>query len=188
MRVSLNLSTAPQENRRPFIAAAVLIGLVAIVSLVFLSRAAYVSWQSNRLVRSQIAVAQARIQETTAQQARLAAYFKTPQAREITDRADFLNSLIDERSFPWTRIFESLEETLPDGVRVVSIAPRLVNGRAEVAISVGAVNDEQKIKFEEAIEKSKAFSNLEIVSERRDAKADSLDQILLQLKVVYEIT
>jgi Tfp pilus assembly protein PilN len=188
MKVSLNLSTAPQENRRPFVAGSIVLGLVGVVALVLLSRAAYASWESNREVRSQIAAAQARIRATSSQQALLAAYFRGSQARQITDRADFLNSLIDERSFPWTRIFQSLEETLPDGVRVVSIAPRLVNGRAEVTLAIGAANDQQKIKFLQAIEKSKAFSNLEITSERRDNKADSLDQILLQLKVVYETT
>jgi len=186
VKVRLNLSTAPQENRRPFIAASLLIGLLGALALVLLSRAAYHSWESNRVERSQISAVQARIRESAIEQARLAAYFQGSGPRDVMDRANFLNSLIGERSFPWTRIFESLEQTLPDGVRVVSISPKLANGRAEVTLSVGAVNDEQKIKFLQAMEKSKDFSNLEIVSERRAEKADVFDQIVLQLKVTYE--
>jgi Tfp pilus assembly protein PilN len=163
-----------------------LIGVMGLIALVLLSRAAYDAWQSNRLVRSQIASVEDQISESRLQQARLVSYFHSSQARDILDRANFLNSLIGERSFPWTRIFESLEQTLPDGVRVVSISPKLVNGRAQVTLTIGAANDAQKIKFRQAIEKSKDFSSLEIVSERRNDKADSLDQILLELNVIYE--
>ncbi|HKS67484.1 MAG TPA: hypothetical protein VJR26_09625 [Candidatus Acidoferrales bacterium] len=186
MKVRLNLSTAPQENRRPFIATSLLAGVLGALALVLLSRAGYDSWQANRTERSQISALQARIRESAIEQSRLATYFQGVEPRDVMGRANFLNSLIGERSFPWTKIFESLEQTLPDGVRVVSIAPKLVDGRAQVTLSIGAANDEQKIKFLQAMEKSKDFSNLEIVSERRAERADSLDQIVLQLKVTYE--
>lgn len=190
MKVRLNLSTTPQQNRRPFIAAAILTGVVAVLALVTLSRAAYVSWNSNREVRAEISTLQEQIRQSSADQAQLAAYFRSSQARDILDRANFLNSLIDERSFPWTDIFQSLEQTLPDGVRVVSISPTLVNGRAELKLTVGAVNDQQKVQFLKAMEKSRSFSNLEITSERHNTQtqgtADPLDQIMLDLTVDYE--
>lgn len=191
MKVRLNLTTAPQENRRPFVAAAVLIGAIGAIALIVLSWAAFGSWSSDRDVRSQISSLQDQIRQSTAEQARLAAYFHTPQARDIMDRANFLNSLIDERSFPWTDIFQSLEQTLPDGVRVVSISPRLVNGRAELKLTIGAANDQQKVRFLKAMESSKSFSNLEITSERHSTQpgqADPLDQVVLELEVMYQTT
>ena len=188
MQVRLNLSTTPQPNRRPFLAAAVLVGVIAALALVLLSRAAYDSWQSNRVVRARIATLQQQIRRTSAQQARLAAYFQGPQARDIMDRANFLNSLIDERSFPWTDIFASLEKTLPDGVRVVSISPTLVNGRAQLKLVVGAANDQQKVNFLRAMETSKSFSNLEIMAERHSENPGPLDQVELELSVDYQAT
>lgn len=188
MKVRLNLSTAPQENRRPFVAAAVLIGVIGAIALAALSWSAYGSWSSNRAVRAQISSLEDQIRRSTAEQARLAVYFRTSQARDIMDRANFLNSLIDERSFPWTDIFQSLEQTLPDGVRVVSISPKLVNGRAELKLTVGAANDQQKVRFLKAMETSKSFSNLEITSERHPPQADALDQVVLELEVVYQTT
>ncbi len=74
------------------------------------------------------------------------------------DRSGFLNSLIDERSFPWTRIFTDLEKAIPPGVRVITLTPRLVDGRAEVSMQVGVVSAESEIQFLQAMEKSKAFS------------------------------
>jgi Tfp pilus assembly protein PilN len=188
MKIRLNLSTTPQENRRPFVAATVLIGVIAAIALLVISRAAYESWNADREVRAQIAALESQIRQSSAEQAELAVYFRSPQAGDIMDRANFLNSLIDERSFPWTDIFQSLEQTLPDGVRVVSISPKLVNGRAELKLTVGAANDEQKVRFLRAMETSRSFSNLEITAERHSEKADPLDQILLELNVMYQTT
>lgn len=186
MKLRLNLTTSPRENRRPFLAAATLIGAIGLIALAFLSRAAYRSWQSNRAARANMAELEQQIRESSARQTELAAYFRAPEAQKILDRANFLNSLIGERSFPWTKIFAALEETLPPGVRVVSISPHLINGRAELALTIGAANDEQKLHFLEAMEKSKSFSNVQPLSEHRSDEASAVDKVLLELKVVYE--
>jgi Tfp pilus assembly protein PilN len=192
MKLRLNLSTAPRENRRPFFAVATLLGTIGLIALALLSQVAYHAWQANRSERSTMADLERQIRESSARQAQLALHFRTPEAQRVLDRASFLNSLISERSFPWTKIFAALEETLPDGVRVVNIAPKLVKGRAEVDLTVGADNDEQKIRFLRAMEKSKSFSDVEVTLERRmDASnasnaSNAQDRILLKLKVAFE--
>src|ERR1700751_3520514 len=119
MKLHLNLSTKPQENRRPFVVTASVIGTVGLIALVVLSEAAYHSWQANRTVRAQISNLEEQVRESSAKQAQLAAYFRTPGVQKTLDRAAFLHGLITERSFPWTKIFVTLEETIPAGVRVV---------------------------------------------------------------------
>jgi len=126
-----------------------------------------------------------RIRSGEQRQRELAAEFRAPAAQQVLERSAFLNSLIDERSFPWTKIFMDLEDTLPPGVRVVSISPRLVNGRAEVTLEVGATDDEGKIQFLQAIEKSKMFSGMVITSERRSDQPSIPDKIVLNLTVWY---
>jgi hypothetical protein len=93
--------------------------------------------------------------------------------------------LIDERSFPWTKIFMDLEKTLPPGVRIVSISPHLVNGRAEVGLQVGVMSDESEIQFLEAIEKSPVFSRVEVDQVRPVSQVGVADKILLNLTVWY---
>jgi Tfp pilus assembly protein PilN len=188
MKVRLNLSTTPQDNRRPFLATAALLGTVGILAFAMLFRATYTSWESNRELHARVAELQGRIARASARQSELAAYFRSADAQRILDRANFLNSLIDERSFPWTKVFATLEETMPPGVRVVAVSPKLVNGRAQVDLTIGAVDSEQEVRFLKAMEKSKAFSNVEITSERRDEKQDTPDRILVELKVTYETT
>jgi Tfp pilus assembly protein PilN len=187
MKLHLNLATAPEPNKRPFLAGAAAAGTVGVVALLLLSHAAYKSWQASRELRSDISNLEGEIQRDQQRQQELQAYFQGPEAKQILDRSSFLNSLIDERSFPWTKIFMDLEETLPPGVRVVSIAPRLVNGRAEVTLEVGALTDESKIQFLEAIEKSKTFSGMVIKDEHHSDQPGS-DRITLELTVWYSTT
>jgi len=188
MKLHLNLATAPHPNRRPFLAAAALIGTVGVFALVLLSHAAYRSWQATRQLRAEINHWEQGIRAGQQRQQELESYFRSPAARQTLDRSAFLNSLIDERSFPWTKIFMDLEQTLPPGVRVVSISPQLVNGRAEVTLEVGAVSDESKIQFLQAIEKSKMFSGMVVRDERHSEQLGSADRITLDLTVWYSTT
>ena len=77
-----------------------------------------------------------------------------------------------------------LEQTLPPGVRVVSIAPRLDNGRAEVTLQIGAQSDESKIEFLKAIEQSKAFTGM-VVKDEQHREQGGEDKIVLDLTVWY---
>lgn len=176
MKLRLNIATSPQENNRPFVAGAVLIGAVALVTLVILARQTYVTWQSNIQLRSETARLEAQIAEKQVEQQQLKAYFDRKDVQQIRDRADFLNSLISERTFPWTKIFMDLENTLPPGVRVVSIAPKLVNGRADVEMVIGASSDESKQRFLEAIEKSKDFSDITVDDEKTSDQSGNPDR------------
>jgi Tfp pilus assembly protein PilN len=188
MKLHLNLATAPQPNNRPFIAGAVATGAIGLVALAFLSHAAYASWRSTRTLHAQVATLETTIQASHERQQSLGDYFRSSSARQILARAAFLNSLIDERSFPWTKIFTDLENTLPPGVRVISISPHLTNGRAEVTLKIGALTDQSKIQFLQAIEKSNVFSGMVVKDERRSTLPADVDPIVLNLTVWYSTT
>jgi hypothetical protein len=186
MKLRLNLSTTPQENNRPFVAGAVLVGTLGLLALLILSHAAYTSWQSNRDLRIETSRWQKEIQATVRRQQDLDAYFKAPAARQVMDRSAFLNALIDERSFPWTQIFMDLEKTLPPGTRVISISPHLVNGRAEVTMQVGVASTENEIQFLHAMEKSDVFSGIQVNQVHPvTVPGQGSDKILLDLTVRY---
>lgn len=188
MKLRLNVATAPQENNRPFIAGICFVGALALIALLFLSRAAYNARQSNTELRSDTARLEQQIRVDSMRQQDLQNYFNRSNVKLIMEQAKFLNSLISERSFPWTKIFMDLEQTLPPGVHVVSIAPKLVNGRADVSMVIGASSDATKIQFLEALEKSKNFSE---VTEDDEHPADipgSSDHVTVKLDFWYETT
>jgi hypothetical protein len=184
MKLGLNLSSSPRENHRPFVATATLLGLIGLAALLILSHGAYDSWRASRALRGEIAGWEAEIRIDQQKQRDLEAYFHSPRAQQVIDRSVFLNSLIDERSFPWTKIFMDLEKTLPTGVRVVSISPKLQNGRVQVDLEVGASGDDSKIEFLEAIEKSPVFSGMVVKDEHKSELAGP-DKVVLNLTVWY---
>src|SRR6202042_958347 len=188
MKLRLNLSTTPLENKRPFAAAASVLGAVGLLIFLLLAHAAYTSWRANRQLRAEISHWQTEIRANRQRQAELEAYFQTPQAREVLDRAAFLNSLIGQRSFPWTKIFMDLERTLPPGVRVVNISPKLQNGRAQVELTIGAESDESKIKFLQNLERSKVFSDIQVKDDRHSDQLSGGDKITVQLTAWYSTT
>jgi hypothetical protein len=188
MKLHLNLATSPQANNRPFVATAVLMGTIGVLALLGLSHAAYASWRANRELREDTARWEAVIRADQQQQRALEAAFRDRSAQQVLDRSTFLNSLIDQRAFPWTKIFMDLEQTLPSSVRVVSITPAITNGRVELSLQVGAMTDEGKVEFLQAIEKSKVFSGMVVKDDRRSEQASSPDKILLDLTVWYSTT
>ena len=188
MKLRLNLSTAPLDNKRPFLAATSALAAVGVLTFLLLSHAAYTSWRSSRDLRSEISRWQTEIRANREKQATLEAYFQTAQAKQVLDRAAFLNSLIGQRSFPWTKVFMDLEQILPPGVRVVNISPKLESGRAQVELTIGAESDESKIKFLQNLERSKVFSDIQVKDDCHSEQLSGGDKITVQLTAWYSTT
>ena len=187
MKLHLNLSTSALENKRPFLVGAGALGAIGLLTLLGFGHAAYSSWHANRELRIDIDKWENQVRTLQQQQTELANYFQEPASKEILDRAAFLNSQIDARSFPWSKIFMDLEPVLPAGVRVISISPKMNNGRVEVDLTIGAGTDEQKLKFIESLEKSHAFSNIRLKDDRHSDQPN-VDKIQLVLSAVYATT
>src|ERR1700682_7442 len=186
MRVRLNLATKAQETHRRFMVVA---GLVAAVAgIIFLAFGLHVYSVRNvdARLRAQSEATSRKIAELQAERAELERFFAQPENAKLHDRAAFLNSLIDGRSFNWTQMFMDLERILPGGVRVVSIEPRQVKGRVEVKLTVGAASDETKLKFLRALEESRQFSGIELDSEHGSSKGPGAgDQKVVELTAIY---
>jgi Tfp pilus assembly protein PilN len=192
MKIRLNLATNPPDNNRPFIAGISATGLVAAVAFIFLFHSALVSWEASRELRRDISQLQGQVRMLESRRQGLETYFNGPAARQTLDRAGFLNSMIQQRSFPWTKLFMDLEDTLPAGVRVISIVPELHGGRVSVKLTFGAMTDESKVKFLQALENSKEFSGIEVIGEKHSEPTAQIggvkDHVVVDLQAWYETT
>ncbi len=92
---------------------------------------------------------------------------------KLNERAIFIKSVIEARSINWTQMFMDLEHTLPPGVHVVRIEPKLEKGIVSVKFVVGAVNQESELKLLKAFEESKSFSHVELTSEHAASQPGS---------------
>ena len=188
MRVPVNLATNPMETHRRFLT---LYGtLVSLASILFV----VLGWHVNtvrktdaafRVQRERLA---AQIVSLTNQREQLDHFFMQPENAKLHGRAMFVNSIIDAQSFNWTQMFMDLEHILPGGVRVMSIEPKHVGGQAAVRLTVGATNEDAKRDFLDALEKSDAFSHVELSSVRAANRPTDTDQIVMELTVFYSRT
>ena len=188
MRVPVNLATNPMETHRRFLTLyGTLMSLAAVLFVIL-------GWHANtvrktdatfRIQRERLA---GQINSLTNQREQLDHFFMQPENAKLHGRAMFVNSIIDAQSFNWTQMFMDLEHILPGGARVMSIEPKQVGGQAAVRLTVGATNEDAKRDFLDALEKSDAFSHVELSSVRAANRPTDTDQIVMELTVFYSRT
>lgn len=186
MNVRLNIATKPLESQRKFYVSASLVAVLGSVLFLALGWHVYSAFRAQQDLRRKEQDNDRVAAQLTERRRALDEFFARPDNSRLKDRVAFLNSFIDESSFDWTRMFMDLEKTLPVGVHVVSIQPKLEKGHVFVHLSVGAVSDEAKIKFLRAIENSPVFSGVQLLNVRGpNAAAGNSDLAVMELNVIY---
>src|SRR6202790_4344267 len=178
MKVRLNLATSPLESNRRFAVAASAIGFLAILGLLLLSWNAFSVWRVDKVFRTRQATLENQIAVLQQQRQNLASFFDQLETVKRRQRAAYLNALIQQRAFPWIKIFMDLERILPEGVRVVSIEPKLSGDTLQLTFLVGARAHEGKLKFLKALENSPEFSHIELLNESRPARPEQTDRVM----------
>ena len=122
MRV-VNLSQRPFLNRRPVQRVATLLWIVGALMLatnawLFTS---YLSGTTKN--RERIVELNSEIDAAEAEFDRLGQRLSEVALGERNQRAVYLNELIDQRTFPWSRLFDDLEDALSDDVYLTLVSP-----------------------------------------------------------------
>jgi type IV pilus assembly protein PilN len=187
MKVRLNLATSPLESNRRFAVGATVIGTLGVLALFALSWNAYSVWRSEKVSRARQAALETQIAVLQQQRQSLQAFFDQPETVKRRQRAAYLNALIQQRAFPWIKIFMDLEKILPEGVRVVSIEPKLAGDSVQLRFTVGALTDEGKLKFLKTLETSPEFSQIRLLNESSAGRNDQQDRVVLVLEAQYSV-
>jgi type IV pilus assembly protein PilN len=190
MRVRLNLATKALETHRRFLAGAGLTAFFASLAFLWLGWHVYSVRKIDAELRTRTERTRQERAKLEAQRKDLERYFSQKDIANLHDRAAFINTILDARSFNWTLMFMDLERILPGGVRVISIEPRQVAGHVEVKLNVGAISDEAELKFLHALEESKEFTEVQVqtVHSSNSTGNQAGDQKVIQLTTVYSRT
>ena len=162
-----NLATRPFYNQR-----AVLLAIgAALLALVGLSAGNIVAFshlsERERELGGDVRQAEARALDLQQQTRRLRQGLNTEQVESITAAATEANGLIDRRVFSWIDLLGEFERTLPDDVRIVSIAPETdKEGRLVIVVSVLARRAEDVDTFRSALASGTRFTNVVPMRER----------------------
>ena len=122
MRV-VNLSKRPFVNRRPLVRLAILLWLAGAVLLGINISLYSDHWQGTAENRQRLSEVNEDLDQE--RQSLVAIDQKRSQVRlsRQNRKAAFLNTLISQRAFPWSALFDRLEEVTPYEVRLVAIQP-----------------------------------------------------------------
>ena len=189
MNVRLNLATKPLESRRRFYVSAGLVAVLGSVLFLVLGWHVYSELRAQENLRRKEQDNDRIAAQLYGRRKELDEYFARSENAKVKDRVAFLNGFIGESSFDWTRMFMDLEKTLPAGVHIISIQPKLDKGRMSVHFTVGATSDDAKIKFLRAMESSPAFSNVLLMNVHGPSQSTvNTDQAVLELNAIYART
>ena len=188
MRVRLNLATKALETHRKFLLGASVLGVVAAIVFLGLGWHVYVARKAAADMRAESERIRRELTGLEQRRTDLERFFGLPENAKLHERAAYINTLIDARSFNWTRMFMDLGRILPPGVHVMSIEPKQEKGRVEIKFTVGATSDETKLKFLRALENSKTFTHIELLREHAPTQATTGDQTVVELTAEYSRT
>jgi Tfp pilus assembly protein PilN len=187
MRVGLNLATKPLVSHRRFLVGSALVGILGSILLIYLGWQFYTLRKTDEDFRSRLGKIQTEMARLQEQRADLERFYARQENRNLQDRAKFIGGVIEARSFNWTKMFMDLEHTLPPGVHVVRIEPKLDSGSAAVKFVVGGSSEESKVKVLKAFEDSPSFTDVEVTTESvpKQGNAQTPDVFVMEFSVIY---
>lgn len=186
MRIELNLASRPSQHLRRFYllagaALAILVVVAAIQSTLFLR-----DWWSGRNLAKQVDRLSDEVARLQADETRLDQQLNRPEARDVIDRAGFLNFLILQKSVSWTQIFMDLEKLVPNRVQVASIRPEvLTSNRVRLDMSISGEGHGQLVEFVRRVETSDKFGEPVLSAETPPAQGAQDTGNRLTLTVLY---
>lgn len=179
-----NLSTRPFYNERRVHLAAALVAL-AVVAFTAWNVAQLVTLSARRTeLRTQAEADTRTAGDLRARAAALERGVDMVALAAIAEEARQANAIIDGRTFSWTAFFNRLEETLPPGVMLASVAPRLEQGDIIVTMVVMARRSEDVDEFMERLEASGAFGGVSPINDT--VGTDGLHRVALRGRYIGE--
>ncbi len=166
MRLDINLATRPYEDAREFwVRWGLAVGLLGLLTLVLLGVTVN-DWRKAGQDRKDIADLQAQIAERDNERAKAQAFLDMASNRSTRDQSQFLNGLIQRKSFSWTRVFEDLEQVMPPNLHVVSLRPVLTE-QNQMELEMRVAGDTRSAGYElvHRMEGSRHFQGAQLESE-----------------------
>jgi Tfp pilus assembly protein PilN len=170
-----NLSTRPFYNERA-VHWALGLAFAAIIALTVFNVTRVLSLSARQgTLSAEVQREEAGITKLNAQAAKVRGSIDQKALARVIASAKEANALIDQRTFSWTELFNHLESTLPTGVMLTSVKPRVVKDEFYIQLTVLGREVENIDEFIEKLEGTGAFTGVmadeEAVTEEDEVEA-----------------
>ena len=175
-----NLSSRPFYNERLASFVIAVVGVVAIaVAVICVQQILTLSAARTRL-RDQIARDDAATGRADTQSVALQTAINAKTLKGLAFSTQQANALIDERTFSWTVFFGLIEKTLPNDVRVVSIAPIIDKNGVLVLMTVVSKQPDDLATFITGLQGTGAF--YDVLPRQEDATEDGMRRTSMEAR------
>jgi type IV pilus assembly protein PilN len=187
MRLDINLASQPYEDSRQFwmrwgtgLASAVILTLALFAITIS-------GWFAARRDHVDIAKLKAEIAQRDQTRQTAEAYLNQPENRATRDQSQFLNELIQRKSFSWTRVLEDLEKVMPARVHLVAIHPELdEDSQLQLKLSVAGDSHDRALELARRMEDSRRFTRTHIATESFKGDSSSAgDPYEFHMEAIY---
>jgi type IV pilus assembly protein PilN len=166
MRLDINLASQPYEDARQFWLRWGTGLAVAIVLTLALLAITISGWFTARRDHANIAQLKAEIAQRDETRQKAETYLNQPENRATRDQSQFLNELIERKSFSWTRVLEDLEKVMPARVHLVGIHPELdEDNQLLLKLNVAGDSHDRALELARRMEDSRRFTRTHIATE-----------------------
>lgn len=185
MRLDINLATQPYEDARQFWTRwGTALTVVSILTLALLA-VTVMGWFAARRDHAKIAQLKGEIAQRDRTRQQAEDFLNQPKNRTTRDQSQFLNELIERKSFSWTRVLEDLEKVMPARVHLVSINPELdEDNQLSLKMSVAGDSRDRAIELARRMEDSRRFSKTYIETETSGPPSTG-DPIQFMIHAIY---
>ncbi|MGA8154522.1 MAG: PilN domain-containing protein [Terriglobales bacterium] len=188
MRVDINLASHRYEDARRFWfrwgSALAALGILT-AWLIFYTAAGWAEARKEHRLGQQY---EQQIAARDKQKADAQALMNLPQNASTRDRSQFLNDLFYRKAFSWTQVFEDLEQVMPSGLHVVSIAPELAeNNELAIKLVVAGNSHDHALELVRKMEDSQHFQQTRIESETSETGSgtNAGDTVKFDISALY---
>lgn len=166
MRLDINLASQPYEDARQFwMRWGTTAGAIALLTLALLVLDV-TGWMAARRDRTAISKTRDLVAERDRVRSEAEAFLNRPENRTTRDQSQFLNQLIERKSFSWTRVLENLEKVMPPRVHLVAITPKLdEDNQLLLTMTVAGDSRDRAIELARRMEESRRFAQTNIIRE-----------------------
>lgn len=173
-----NLSTRPFYNMRAVQMALGALALLVIALTLFNAFELIRQGTRQRALGAREVEAQAESTRLRSDASRIRAQINPKELETVAASAREANGIIDLRTFSWTQLLAQFETTLPDGVRITTIQPRVdKDGRVLIDVAVEARRSTDLETFLDALEMTGSFHDV-LTTEERSNKDGLIEAIV----------
>jgi len=158
--LTTNLATRPFYNERAIHVGLAVIGLAAIVVLVFGAVRLVELSRATDLLTREAEVAERDASAITGRSTALERDLGEEHVESLASAAAEVNRLIAQRSFSWTTFFNLIDETLPPGVMLTAVRPDTADGALALELGMVGRNLAEIDQFIERLEATGAFMDV----------------------------